>query len=472
MGIILTGAWFYTGWKSSQRMLPVGLSIGGLDVGGSTREQALEKLTKTYTDPITVYYREQKIILVPEMVELTLDIERTAENLDQVILAQGGVEGFIKYAIGRVRGEETEVQEIHPVLSYSRERIDSFLERVAQQHDHPPLEPVPLPEAETFRPPQPGTTLDIDASRPRLIQTLLSPVEDEVELVVEMEPIPPASMEFLREALDARLSNFTGIAGIFVKDLETGRELCYNCNVAYAAVSTLKIGIVPVLYRELDTAPDGEMAQYIRATLAESDNGATNQLLAEIGAGNPYSGAVEVTNFLQELGMNNTFMAVPYDMKEGIADPNIQTPANSRTDLNTEPDPYIQTTPLEMGLLLEGLVQCVKDGGNLRLLYPESLTPQECQTTLSLLEQNEINTLLRAGMPEGTRMAHKHGWTGDTHADVAVVYSADATFILSVFLYQPEWLVWEESAPTFADIGQLTYRFFNPNTPLTEDIQP
>jgi beta-lactamase class A len=472
MGMILTGAWFYTGWKSSQRMLPMGLTIGGLDVGGSTREQALEKLAKAYTEPITVHYREQALILVPEMVELTLDVETTAENLDQVILAQSGVEGFVQYTMSRIRREETAPREIHPVLSYSRERIDGFLERVAQQHDHPPMEPVPLPEAETFRPPQPGTTLDTDASRPRLIQTLLSPVEHEVELVVDVDPIPPASMEFLREALDARLADFTGIPGIFVKDLDTGRELCYNCNVAFAGLSTLKIGIAPALYQQLDGPPDTETQEYIKATLAESDNAATNQLLAKIGAGNPYSGAVEVTNFLQGLGMESTFMAVPYDLKEGIAEPNIQTPANSRTDLNTEPDPYIQTTPLEMGLLLEGLSQCTKNGGSLRLLYPDTLTPEECQSTLSSLEQNEINTLLQTGMPEDTRVAHKHGWTGDTHADVALVYSPDATFIISVFLYQPEWLVWEESAPTFADIGQLTYRFFNPNAPLTEEPQP
>ncbi len=472
MGLILTGAWFYTGWKSSQRMLPVGLTIGGLDVGGSTREQALEKLSKAYTEPITVYYRDQELILVPEMVELSLDVERTAENLDQVILAQSGVEGFIQYTLSRTRREEFAPREIHPVLSYSRERIDGFLQRVAQQYDHPPLEPVPLPEAETFRPPQPGTTLDVDASRPRLIKTLLSPVEHEVELVIDVEPIPPASMEFLREALDTRLANFTGIPSIFVKDLDTGRELCYNCNVAFAGLSTLKIGIVPALFQKLDGPPDAETRQQIVATLSESDNTATNQLLAKIGAGNPYSGALEVTDFFQELGMDNTFMAVPYDMKEEIAEPSIQTPANSRTDFDTEPDPYIQTTPLEMGLLLEGLTQCTEDGGNFRLLYPDTLTPEECQFTLSWLQQNETNTLLQSGMPAGTRIAHKHGWTGDTHADVALVYSPDATFILSVFLYQPEWLVWEESAPTFADIGQITYRFFNPNAPLTDEPWP
>ena len=465
--LILSGAWFYTGWKSSQRMLPQGLTLGGMDVGGRTRDQALNALAEAYTTPITVYYREESMLLMPEMVELTLDVEATAANLDAVLLAQTGVEGFFQYVLDEINRRDAQPQEVTPILSYSRDRLDAFLNRVAQQYDHPPLAPVPLPEAETFRPPQPGTELDVDASRPRLVSTLLSPVDHEVELAIDTEPIPETSLAFLREAFDERLAPFTGVAGIFVKNLDTGQELCYNCNVAFAGLSTLKIGIVPAFFRELDTVPDPEVTALITATLTESDNAATNLLLSEIGAGDPYTGALEVTQFLQDLGLKNTFLAVPYDMKEGVPEPGIVTEANARTDLNTEPDPYIQTTPLDIGLLLEALSQCADGGGHLRLLYPRKITPAECQDTLNWLEANEINTLLQAGMPEETRVVHKHGWADDTHADVALVYSPGARYVLSAFLYQPEWLVWEESAPTFADIGRLTYLFFNPDAEIS-----
>ena len=462
--LILTGAWLYTGWQSHQRMLPQGLTIGGLGMGGRTREQALATIAEAYTKPITVRYRQHTILLVPEMVELSLDMEATTTNLDTILLAQTGLEGFIQYLLNLIAGKQRQPQEITPILTYSRERLDAFLKRVAQQYDHPPLAPVPLPEAETFRPPQPGTTLDIATARPLLVAAMLSPVIDEVSLPVELEPIPLSSMDFLREALAARLADFTGVAGFFVKDLNTGREICYHCKVAFAGLSTLKIGVVPTFYRDLDTPPTPQQTQLISATLTESDNAATNRLLAAIGAGNPYSGALEVTEFLWSLGMENSFLAVPYDLKDGAPPPHIETPANTRTDFNTEPDPYIQTTPLDIGLLLEALSQCSQGGGNLRLLYPRAITPAECEDTLAWMEKDEINTLLQAGMPEGTRVAHKHGWTGDTHADVALIYSPGAKFVLSVFLYQPEWLVWEESAPTFASLGQLTYRFFNPES--------
>ncbi len=459
---ILTTAWFYTGWRSSQRVLPRGVTIAGLPMHGMTREQALSALAVAYASPVTVYYQEQPIILVPEMVDLVLDVEVTAANLDKILLAQAGVRGFVNYVTDLVLQRQPPAQSVQPILTYSRERLDAFLARTAQQYDHLPIEPVPLPEAASFRLPEPGTTLDIDASRPLLVAALLSPAINEVHLVVEIEPTPPASVDILRQALDGLLADFTGVAGIFVKDLETGRELCYNCNVAFAGLSTLKIGIVLELYRQLNAAPDPNTSALIGAALVDSDNAAANLLLAQIGAGNPYTGALQVTDFLWGLSLSNTFLAAPYDLKEGIAPPGFTTPANSRTDITTQADPYLQTTPLDMGLLLESLYQCGEKGsGLLRLLHPHEITPEECRNLLAWLEQNQTRTLLAEGMPAELRMAHKQGWAGDTHADIVLVYSPGAHFVASVFLYQPEWLVWEESAPLFADIGRLVYRFFN-----------
>jgi beta-lactamase class A len=97
----------------------------------------------------------------------------------------------------------------------------------------------------------------------------------------------------------------------------------------------------------------------------------------------------------------------------------------------------------------------------LRLIFPREILPAECEALLSTMEQNQVTALLKAGMPAGIRVAHKNGWTGQTHADVALVESPNGRLVIAAFLYQPEWLVWEESAPLFSDLGRLTYRFFN-----------
>jgi hypothetical protein len=63
-------------------------------------------------------------------------------------------------------------------------------------------------------------------------------------------------------------------------------------------------------------------------------------------------------------------------------------------------------------------------------------------------------------LPPGVRVAHRHGWGSGTHADLNLVYKPEGNLVVVVFLYQPKWLVWEESAPTFARLGALVYRFF------------
>jgi len=460
--IILGGAWLYTNWKSSQTMLPPGVTINGLPMGGMTREQALNAIALAYTRPITVYYADKLTpLLLPEMVELALDEEATAQNLDKVLVARTGVQGFLTYLMDQVLRNEPEAQEVSAVVTYSRERVDAFLARAAQKYDRPPQSAVLLPEAGTFRPPQDGTTLNIQASLPLLIKAILAaaPEDRVVRLVVDIEPAPEASIIILRQALDVALRDFDGVVGIFAKGLRQGQEFCYNCESVFSGVGGLKIAIAISLYAMLDTAPDANTTARIDALFAETDNTVANALLTQIGAGDPYSGALRVTDMLWGLGLRNTFIAAPYNLPGATVPPDIA--AASNPDSRTRPDPLLQTTPLEMGLLMEGLYYGAKGGGFLRAVYPRQITTEECQALLAGLERNTVNPLLSAGLPAGTRVAHKHGWADKTHADIALIYGPQTDLVLVVYLYQPEWLVWDESAPTFATIGQLVYRFFN-----------
>lgn len=460
--IILSGAWAYTNWQSSRTMLPPGLTINGQPMGGMTREQALNAIALAYTRPITVYYAGKLTpLLLPEMLELSLDAEATAQNLDRALAARANAQGFITYLLDQIARNEPEAQEVAAVVNYSRERVDAFLARTAQKYDHPPQNPVLLPEAGTFRPALDGTTLDIQASLPLLIKAILAaaPQEREVHLVVDIEPAPEASIAILQQALDAALRDFGGIAGIFAKDLRRGQEFCYDCDLAFSGVGGLKIAIAVSLYAALDTAPDANTTARIATLFAESDNAMANALLAQIGAGDAYSGALRVTDLLWGLGLRNTFIAAPYDLPGATIPPDIAAIANAGS--STHPNPALQTTPLDMGLLMEGLYYGAKNGGFLRAVYPQKITVEECQAMLTSLERNAVNALLVAGMPAGARAAHKHGWSDKTHADIALVYGPQTDFVLVAYLYQPEWLVWDESVPTFATIGQLVYRFYN-----------
>ncbi len=464
---VLGSAWLYTNWISSQNVLPAGLVVNGEPMGGMSRDQVLNELQLSYTYPVSVTYAGQPIApLLPEMIELYLDLPSTIENLDEVLATDNSFRRFFSYIGDQILGKDPERLEVNAVVSYSRERVNTFLTRVAQKYDHPPQPAVPLPESGTFRPPIQGTSLDVEASLPVLIEAILAlnPDDRYVDLMVKIDPAPEPSPDILSVALQTSLADFTntgGVAGIYARDLRTGLELCINCTTAYSGLSTLKIAIALKLYEMADAPLGTKDLNLLNDMIINSDNPAANLILSEIGSGNAYSGALTISEFVWSLGLKNTFMAVPYDLKEGNSDPQIVTPANANPDFYTDPDPFLQTTPLDMGLLLEGIYQCAQGSGFLRVLYPQALEPRECEELLGWMRGNGDNSLLGGSMPEGTLIMHKHGWRDTTHADVALVIGPGTDFVLTAFLYQPDWFVWEESVPTFGTIGQLTYRFFN-----------
>ena len=76
-----------------------------------------------------------------------------------------------------------------------------------------------------------------------------------------------------------------------------------------------------------------------------------------------------------------------------------KTTANSRTDVNTDPDAYNQTTASDMGMMLDDLYLCsVYTGGALKAYYGDRLTQQECSTMIEELSKNKTAVLLEAGI--------------------------------------------------------------------------
>ena len=455
--IALFLAWQYFGYRSANRTLPAGMTMIGVPVEGMTREQALNTLEVAFATPVELDYQEQHLSLSPDSVELRYDAEATAANLDAALAAQRGLDGFVAHILRR----PPDPVDVPVAVSYSDERLDGFLARIANQYDRPPQEPVPLPASLTFRPGQPGCELDVESSRALLAAALLSATDRQVELVVRTEESPLTDLDVLGQLLQSLLGDHGNlIPGIFIKDLQTGDELAINADVAYSGLSVLKIAILEEAYRALDYPPDVEMTELLSETMTLDDNVAANLLLQDIiGDGDGFQGAENLTDSMHHLGLRNTFMAAPYDEEEVSL--TIVTPANSRTDVTTEPDPRIQTTPLDVGLLLEMIYQCSNGGGALPVAYPGAFTNDECDQMIEWMSMNRIDSLIEAGVPVETRVAHKHGWTNDTHADASLVFSPGGDFVLVIYLYRPEWLEWEESASLMTDIATATYNYFN-----------
>jgi len=123
----------------------------------------------------------------------------------------------------------------------------------------------------------------------------------------------------------------------------------------------------------------------------------------------------------------------------------------------------MQTTPEDMASLLTMLYQCSQDGsGGISVVFPDKVTQKECQSIVKLLSRNKIATLIEAGVPEGIAVAHKHGFgVGDTIGDAGIVFSPGGDYVVVIYVWHPEYLEWEYSAPMVANISRMIFNYFN-----------
>ena len=271
-------------------------------------------------------------------------------------------------------------------------------------------------------------------------------------------------LHYLQAAIEKTLAVFDGFSSYVVVDLQTGQRISRNEDVAIAGMSLVKVPILINTYRVLDGPPDSEHTKLITETTALSSNFAANLLLQTIaGKQDAYAGADIVSQSMRDLGIYNTFIAVPID-----ADPRsdrlntVLTPANQRTDITTHADPFRQTTTGDLAQLFQLIFTCAElDSGPLREKYPDQITAAECRELLSYMQLNELARLLENGLPQDTLFAHKVGWIDDTHGDGGVVFSPGGDYIIVMALYAPSWLEWDDSAPLFEVVSRQTYAHFN-----------
>jgi hypothetical protein len=116
-------------------------------------------------------------------------------------------------------------------------------------------------------------------------------------------------------------------------------------------------------------------------------------------------------------------------------------------------------------MLLGDIYACQEGGGTLLAVFPEEITPEECRSMLDLLAQNKLGYLIEAGVPEGTRVAHKHGWPSSPFnmiGDAGIVFSPGGDYVLSMFLFNEPEMIWEPTSELMADLSRAVYSYFNP----------
>jgi beta-lactamase class A len=258
-------------------------------------------------------------------------------------------------------------------------------------------------------------------------------------------------------------------------DLQTGQEinfiqtqgelLPYPPDVAFTASSTIKIAIMISVFRRLGENPDAEVVTNLEDMIAQSINPASDWLMATVL--DAFDGPLLVTEDMQTLGYNDTFLA-GYFYSGAPLLTNYETTANLRQDVFTDPDPYNQTTPSQIGGLLVDLYQCAQlGGGALLAAFPGEITQAECQTMINYLIQDRIALLIQAGVPDGTNVGHKHGWVPDIYgvihdmSDAAIVFTPGGDYVLTVFMYHPVQIVFDPANNLVKDLSRAVYNYYN-----------
>ena len=450
-------------FAGSRSYYPTGLIVAGIDVGGMTPEQASEVITNRFIDaPVVLHHGEETFAIGPPRAEFTPDIEAMLSRADYQRTQQDFWAGFW----GFLWGWPVEVEPVGLQATHSREALQDVLREIASLADEPAQPPQPVPSSLSFQYGTSGTKTEIEASLADVEAALYRPSNREARLVVgPYEPERPAInllTRLLVNLLQVYEQETGGVASIFTMDLANGQVVAINENVAMSGIDLLRVPIVLETYRALDRLPTLTQRELISDTLiSQPENTSVNGLLSVIaGEDDLYRGAEIVTESMQRLGLENTFMAAPFDKPLRAGKPGLDTPANTVEELRTRIDPEIQTTAEDIGILLSMIYYCAQgNGGALLAVYPDQLTQEECRQTLDYMQQNQIGSLIEAGVPPETPIAHRHGWISDTHADAAIVSTPGGDYIIVGFLYKPDWLEWELSSPLLADISRATYNY-------------
>jgi beta-lactamase class A len=445
------------------------MTIGNVPVGGLDPQSAAQRLLQVYALPIEIHYGNAVIDLDPGLIGFQLNTETMLAAADLQRTGASFWGGFWDYLWNR----HSFAHHIPLVSQYSNVRLRAYLhDEISTRYDQPPTPAQPIPGTANFTPGIPGQTLDIDRAVALIEIAIHSPDQRTVILSSQSTVAARPSLETLQILLKQLVdqSGFDGLVELYFLDLQTqenihfaiqgGQNISINPDIAFTAASTIKIPIMVSVIRHFNSHISADIDTQLKDMIARSDNVASDNLMAILDVGR---GPIVVTDTLQQLGLNNTFIAM-YFAPGSIPLQHYKTPANSRLDINTNPDTFSQTTPSEMGVLLEDIYLCAQTGGgSLVAAFPSQIDQAACQEMIQYLQEDKLGTLIQGGVPEGTIVAHKHGWDINMNqfSDAGIVYTPGGNYILTIYVYHPVQALWNIVSPLYAELSRAVYNYLN-----------
>ena len=466
------------GYSRQRNNYPRGMKIAGVSVGGVDPQIASERVLQVYSSPIEVQYGESIIHVDPSVVGFEPDMDSMIAAADLERTGGSFWGGFWAYLWNR----DPSPVEVPLSATIAEDRLKAYLQNeISARYDEPPTPAQPIPGSTSFSPGSPGVTLDLDRAVRLIEDTLRSPNNRKVALSFQRSAAARPTMQNLEILLQQNitLAGFDGVMGVYLQDLQNGQEIHFamdhgqlisvNPDVAFTASSTVKIPIMVSYFIKYGSdALSEQSSNLLMDMIRKSENPPADRLMESLDS---LKGPLIVTDDMKKIGLDNTFLAGFFCSAEFPCPllQKIDTPANQRTDVVTDPDSFNQTTPSDIGMLLSDIYQCAETGGGaLIATFPDKLNSEICKQMITFLASDKIGVLIEAGVPEGTQVAHKHGWISDPASlviknisDAAIVYTPGGNYVLVIYAYHPVQTVWEPVSALFAQMSQAVYNYYN-----------
>lgn len=468
---------FFSFQKSTQQVcvFPRGSSIATLDVGGLDQEQAIRKLKSAYQNPIQIQSGNFFFNFSNEQLGFFIHYDEMVSALD--CSYDDGFSSFWSFLWNK---SINEVTSIDLLFSLDEEVLNSTI----NEHIKPfvTMEPTlfnPISGTTRFEPGLSGITFDQGELVNRIKEEITQINRNSIQL--ELIPIPAIAptIEQITEQVSSILRNedFSGVVEIYAERMSDHQKIQImnwygeenEPGVAFTAASTMKIPIMLSTYWREDIPLSEMMQGWIKSMIVYSENDPADRLMEQIDV---IRGPLMVTSDIQSLGLENSFIAGYFYLGAPLLNL-YETPANQRSDAFIDPDVYNQTTPEDIGKLLSMIYDCSIDSSATLIRETQGkITQDECYLLIETLDANKMGALMEAGLPEGLKIAHKHGWSQErdglvhSFSDVGIVYGPEEIFVLTVFTYSSNQLLFDIANPLFARISQTIYNGFNPNNQI------
>jgi beta-lactamase class A len=233
----------------------------------------------------------------------------------------------------------------------------------------------------------------------------------------------PKPLRQMRAEIRHLASHLPAQTAFEVMDLSSGLVAGYNADASMPAASTIKVAVMVEVFQQLERG-DFSLEHRVVLRASDKDNGSGD--LCDEPAGSAYSvadllsrmidvsdntaanmlirlvGRQHINRDMRRLGLHHTYLA-NYIRTDGWA---------IRSQLRSSPADMVHLLAL--------------------MAERKLVDAWSSNEMVSILEDDEINTLLPQPLPDDVLVAHKTGSLFDTLDDVGIVYADGAPYVIAV----------------------------------------